>query len=207
MNNANAMMARGNTDGIAFYCPTGKQKGEMVLATIDVYEQCRDFSEPDALIMSISPSDMVAGTGLQETSSRTFTDINTAASVVKVQSLFAGYAITFGLTIQKDAMSRKLDELNEGVKYEPSPSADGWDEIRIADRAGKMVPTFTVIITYRSNSNEIIAQDIAPNCEFMLQQQGAMAAGQIYNRAIQFMPQPIGDDIGTRVIRRRRSGS
>ena len=192
-----------NVDGIIPYCSPKTKAGETILATIDIFNQCVDLTNPDNLILSVNPGDMAAGQGLSMQAQRQMTPINTAAAVTEVANLYAGHPITFSFNIQAGAFSEKVDEIIEGDEYVDSVDRPGWKELRMADRTGQQVSTYSAIITYRSGGT-VVAQDNIPNCEIMSNNQGGMVAGQIYNRTVELKAQPLGDVAGTRVIRMRK---
>jgi hypothetical protein len=187
--------------GFVPYCSPKNKKGQTILASIDIYDQCIDMTAPEALLLSVTPEDMQTGITVQ--AARQFTMITTANSVTEVQSMYSGRPVTFTFNVQTGAFTTAIDEITEGDKYVDSSSRDGWKELRMADRTGEYTATYSVVITYRSGT-ETLAQDFIPNCEISSSTQGAMTAGQVYNRTIELKAQPIGDLAGTRVIRYRK---
>jgi hypothetical protein len=102
--------------------------------------------------------------------------------------------------LQRGAMGRTIDEITEGVKYVTSTVLTGYKELKFADRAGQLVPTYSVLISYHSGGIQIY-KDWAPNCEISVTAQGTMGASQNFNKTIQIKAQSIGDANGTRFTR------
>jgi hypothetical protein len=198
------MPVKNDVSGFTPYCSPKDKKGQTILASVDVFEQCMDLEAPEALLVSVSPDDMAGGQGVSMQSQRQYTPINTASAVTEVANMYSGHPITFSFNIQKGAFNDVVDEIIEGDKYEESTDRPGWKELKMADRAGEYVSTYSVVITYRSGE-EVLAQDFIPNCEILSNAQGGMVAGQTFNRTIELKAQPIGDVIGTRVKRYRKS--
>lgn len=197
------MATKNDVSGFVPYCQPKERKGQTVLASVDVFESCLDLESPEALIVSISPDDMAGGQGVTMQSQRQYTPITTASAVTEVANMYSGHPITFSFNVQKGAFNTVIDEIIEGDKYEDSLDRPGWKELRMADRSGEYVSTYSVVITYRSG-DQVLAQDFIPNCEIMSNAQGGMVAGQVYNRTIELKAQPIGDVLGTRVKRYRK---
>jgi hypothetical protein len=172
---------------------------------VAIYKQCESLADPASLIVTINPDDMMENSGVKFAMQRNYTEIKTAAAVSKIATMFAGSPVNYTLQLQRDAFSKKIDQLIEGEDYAPSATRTGWEELQIADRAGQYVPTYSVLISYYQNSDELFAQDWVPNAEFMVTDQSAMAAGVTFNRSLDIMALPIPGDLkGTRVLRLRK---
>jgi len=198
------MATKNDVSGFVPYCSPKDRKGQTILASIDIFEQCQDLESPEALIVSIAPDDMAGGQGVTMQAQRQYTPITTAAAVTEVANMYSGHPIMFSFNVQKGAFLQAIDEIIEGDKYEESIDRPGWIELKMADRAGEYVSTYSVVITYRSGET-VLAQDLIPNCEISSNAQGGMVAGQVYNRTIELKAQPIGDVLGTRVKRYRKA--
>jgi hypothetical protein len=196
-------MANILTDGLDTYCPTGAKAGETILSSIAIYNQCESPLGSPRLI--INPDDLVENSGIKFTNQRNYTEIKTSAAVTKIQTMFAGSPVMYTAQLQRDAFSKKVDTLIEGENYADYVARPGWEFLNIADRTGKYVPTYSALISYFKNGDELFAQDWVPNCEFMVTDQGAMAAGVVFSRTLEIMALPIpGDLLGTRVRRLRK---
>lgn len=196
------------TTGLTSYCPPTTPIAETILGQIAIFEQCLPLNPVSPatppLLLSISPEDIVGGgQGIQQTMTKRFREILTSASETSVARLYSGSDAMWTVQLQKDAFGRSIDELAEGVKYIASTARTGWDELKIADRSGKLVSTFSALISYYSD-NVLVAEDWAPNVEITVTATGAISAGQTYNKTLELKAQPIGDAEGTRVIRYRR---
>jgi hypothetical protein len=170
-----------------------------------VYKQCtNNYDDLGAILYEVKVKDQVGGSGITFSDQSEMTPINTAASVKSIQQLFAGREIKWTVNVQKDAFSRRLDELVYGTEYEPAIDSDGWVEMPLADRVGVQVPRYCVVIDYFQRGRNF-AVDWVPAAEIMTEGGANMAAGVVYNKTMIIMAQTAavpGYPEDTRAVRR-----
>ncbi len=198
-----------DTTGLTQYCPPTTPPAETIIPQISIFKQCLPINPvapaTGPLVLSIAAEDIRGeGQGLSMTANKRMRPINTAASETEVANLYSGQEILWTVELQKGAFGKTIDEIIEGVAYVASTVRTGWDELKLADRSGQLVSTFSVLFSYYSSGN-LLAQDWAPTAEVSMTGGGGMAANQTYYKTIQIKAQSIGDAVGTRVIRYRQT--
>lgn len=192
------------TTGFTDYCPPVNKSGETLLTYVDIYKQCTGALDTASLILSIAPADMVGGgQGLTESMTRQNTTVTTAASETASLYLFGGLEFKYSIQLQRNAASKAIDEILEGVEYVDSISRPGYESMVFANRVGDTVPTYTTVFRTMSGSIEKYI-DVIWNCQVMTTAQAGRGSATIYNKTIEFMSLPINDEIGSHVERFRK---
>jgi hypothetical protein len=121
--------------------------------------------------------------------------------------MFAGAPISYQAQIQKNAFSKKIDQLIEGDEYQEYGDRAGWEVLEMGDKPGQYVPTYSVLVSYfKGGSDDAFCEDWIPNAEIMSPEQGIMSAGVLYSRTLEIMALPIPGDVNlTRVKRLRKA--
>lgn len=189
-------------NGFPTYCRTGTVPGAVITCTVLIYRQCSaTLDEPEALIKRIRPADQVGGSGVTVVSNAEYTEILTADSVKSRAKLFAAVAPEYKVNIQNDAFDPVYDQMEFNKDFEPDPDRPGYSFMLKGDQVGVLSPRFSVAFIYESAGKEI-GYDWCPDSEVMVNNRGAMAAGQIYKSELSIMPQ-VYNDSGDRVYCQR----